>query len=219
MSDVAEKISVIQRFLNTLSWKKLIQLVLFFVIIGVAWGAFENRSAIYGALHSSRFAESPTHEYKLSKYSTNAIDSVVNKSELIVGLQITIVDFNKNTRLIVYSSIDDEALQKVYKAYIEKSVGEVPLFNADANNNIRMSQLINGEFVCNPFEETLAYKLVPDASKTVKSICANGIPPYYGKFTGIITIYLKRNPTETERDQLKVLSKELSVSIFERDFK
>jgi hypothetical protein len=119
---------------------------------------------------------------------------------------------------VVYSSVDDDNLRKAYKAYLDRTVGDIPLFNSDSGNNVRMSQLINGEFVCNPFRDTIAYKLAPEAEVSVNTVCANGIPPYYGKFTGIITLYLKRKPTKDEIDQLRNLSKATAKQIFERDF-
>lgn len=219
MSDMVDKISVVQKFLNILTWKKLVQLVAFILVIGIAWGTFENRKFFYSYLNNERWAQSPNANSKLSKESKEEIDNVVTKSDLIIGLQITIVDFNRNTRLIVHSSIDDENLKKIYNAYINNTIGaDIPLFNSDPANNVRMSQLINGEFICNPFKETIAYRLAPDAAESVNMVCANGIPPYYGKFTGIITLYLKKPPTKEESDQLRSLSKSLAKEIFERDF-
>ena len=80
-----------------------------------------------------------------------------------------------------------------------------------------MSKLINGEFICDPFKDTIAYRFAPSADSIVATVCANGIPPIYGKFTGILSVYLKRVPTQEEIDRIRTLSRDLSLEIFERD--
>jgi hypothetical protein len=103
-------------------------------------------------------------------------------------------------------------------------LGEIPLFNSDPINNVRMSKLINGEFICDPFKDTIAYKLAPATNKSVvtnivSTVCANGIPPTYGRFTGIVSVYLKTVPTQEENDRIRTLSRDLSLGIYERDLK
>jgi len=219
MSDVIEKLSIIQKFLKILTWTKLAQLAIFILLIGIAWGVFENRNIFYRIPSKSGFAAIPTSEIKLSKSTVELLETTLKKSDLIVGIQVTVVDFNHNSRLVIYSGIDDPDLIKVYKNYESSIVGEIPLFNSDPVNNVRMSQLINGEFICNPYSETIANKLAPEGGKFVKTVCANGIPPYYGKFAGIISIYLKKPPTAEEVDQIRFLAKDMSAKIFDKDIK
>lgn len=218
MSGVIENISVVQKFLNILTWKKILQLFVFFFLIGTVWISFENRMVIYDSLGFEKWAKNPNHNLKLSKISVSEIDAIVIKSELIIGVQIAVVDFNNNTRLVVYSTMDDENLKRSYDNFMDNSVGNIPLFNSDTTNNVRISQLINGEFICNNFKETIEYKISPSAESSVNTICSNGIPPYYGKFAGIITLYLKRAPTKEDVDQLRNLSKSTAKLVFERDF-
>jgi hypothetical protein len=211
-------ISLTKQILNLFSWKNLFQFTCFLIIIALAYGFYENRNQIYSrVLHSDSIPN--RLNVRLSAKSVNEVDDIVIKSNLIIASQITLVDFNKNTRIIIYSFSDNEILKKIINTFQENNFGVVPLFNSDSENNIRMSRLINGEFICTPYKDTIAYKLVPDASQAVEYVCANGIPPYYGKFTGIVSLYLKNKPTDAEVDQLRTLSRDLSISVFERDFR
>ena len=205
--------------MKTLSWSRVLQLLSVILILGSAVVAFDNRHLIYKATNQSRFAISPSPEFRLSKESAHSIDAVVIKSDIVIGIQITLVDFNKNTRVIVYSKIDDIQLENIYNVFSERAVGEIPLFNSDTGNNVRMSKLINGEFICDPFRNTIAYRLAPAADNIVHTVCANGIPPTYGRFTGIVSIYLKSAPTAEETDRIRTLSRDLSLEIYERDLK
>lgn len=219
MAGIVDKISTIKQFLNILTWKKILQVSVFLFIAGISWAIFENRRDIYAYLFDQHWASAPSKSIKISAESKSSIDYIVNKSNLIAGIQITLVNFDKNSRVVVYTYSDNENLKKLYVDFLERSIGDLPLFNEDSLNNMRISQLINGEFVCNPIEDTIIHKLVPDSSKSVTTVCAIGIPPIYGKFTGIFTIYLGRPPSKEEIDQLRLASRTLSKEIFERDFR
>jgi hypothetical protein len=157
--------------------------------------------------------------HHLSKHVTDQIDSAVGRSELIVGIQITFVDFQRNVRVVAYSNIDNPQLKELYNKFSINSISDVPLFNEDEKNNRRLVELINGEFVCYPFKDTLAGKLVPEAERHISVLCANGIPPRYSKFTGIVSIYLSREPTIEELDQVRTLSKMLGTEVYDHDLK
>ena len=82
-----------------------------------------------------------------------------------------------------------------------------------------MIDLINGEFVCSPFTDTIGSKIIPELAKHIHTVCANGIPPYYGKFLGIVSIYTKRAPLPEEQDQIRSIAKNLSSMIYDNNFK
>lgn len=214
-----EKISLYRKFLNILSWRKFFLLLAFTTLTGITIGLFENRNAMYEFISHSNFSRSPPHDYALSEGSIAEIEHMLRQADLIVGIQVSIIDFNKNTRKTIYVGIDDDNLKLIYQQYIQSSITDLPLFNSDVENNVRISRLINGEFVCVSFKDTSAYSVLPNVAPLVDTICSNAIPPYYGKFTGILSIYLKRQPTTLELDQLRTLSKSMSLSIFERDFR
>jgi hypothetical protein len=219
VDDITDKISIVQKFLNILSWKKIGQVTIFLFVVSVFWAAFENREPLYNLVSQSRIKTFAPSVHKLSKSTTDRIDKEVAGSEIVIGIQVTLVDFQRNTRIITYSSIDDSKLNDTYNTFANHAAVELPLFNNDVVNNRRLVDLVNGEFICNPYEETIAAKLVPESTKYVNTLCANGIPPFYGKFSGIVGIYLKREPNEVEKDQIRVLSKNLGLMIFYNDVK
>jgi len=216
--DFIEKLDAVRKFLGVISWKKIGQIATVLALVIATWVSYENREQIYRQIFQARLRVS-SYPVALSKKSMMEVDKVVKQADIIIGIQITSIDFEKNTRKVVYASTDSEELKNVYSKYENTTIPDIPLFNTDEANNKRMVELINGEFICNPFKETIAYKLAPDADKLISTVCANGIPPYYGRFSGIISIYLKRPPTADEANQLRILSRELAISIFERDIK
>lgn len=213
-----QNLDAIRKLLGVISWKKIGQISAVLALVVATWVSYENREHIYRQIFQARLRVS-SYPVALSKKSTEEIDKAVKQADLIVGIQITSVDFEKNTRKIVYASIDNDDLRTIYSRYENTTIPDIPLFNNDENNNRRMVELINGEFICNPYKDTIQYKLAPEADKVITTVCANGIPPYYGRFSGIISIYLKRPPTPEETSQLRIMAREVATSIFERDIK
>jgi len=218
MGGVMEKLASIQKFLDILTWTKLAQLVVFLVIVALAWATYESRESIYNYVTRSKIS-SVSHPVKLSKSSSEEVVRTVSKSQLIVGVQIFVVDFQRNAREVIFTTTDVPELKLMYENFEKSNIFEFPLFNADIANNKRLVNLINGEFACYPFKETIGYKILPDASKHIEYVCAVGIPPFYGKFSGIVSIYLNRQPTAEEIDQIRNLSKNISSLIYEKDFR
>jgi hypothetical protein len=153
----------------------------------------------------------------ISEELKGEISEVVNRKEDILGVQISSVHFQKNTRVETYTSISDKTLQAIYDKFISDRIADVPLFTAKKADNARLLRLMNGEFLCVPFSDSTAYKYAPAAGLIVKSICAIGIPPNnYDNFSGILTIYLsKEQLTPEEMNAFFLYSRELSVKIFD----
>jgi len=210
----------VKKFLDVLSWKKIAQLSVFIFIIVFGWLTFEMRESIYTYITTeSLFKAHKTNILSvLSKKTTNEIDSTVNQSSLIVGISVINVDFQRNLKTIVYVSIDDKHFKEEYSSAYG-SLATLPLFDTDVLNNKRLIGVINGEFVCHDYTDTIQAQTAPSTKKYVSSVCVSGIPPYYGVFNGIINIYLNKQPTPEEIDQIRAISRNISVLVYESDVK
>jgi hypothetical protein len=218
MSDFEDKLKQTQSFLSSLSLKKIALLTTFLFVVGFAYASYDNRDSVYNFFGQLRSYKSPVVR-KLSKTTTDQIDAVVSQSELIVGIQITLVDFQRNTRIITYSRIDDPGLNDSYSKFLVHAPMELPLFNDDLINNRRLVELVNGEFICNPYKETIAAALAPESTNYVQTLCANSIPPFYGRFSGIIGVYLKKEPTNLEKDEIRNIAKTLGTVVYQNDLR
>lgn len=217
MAGVLDKLPIIQRFLDSLTWKNLAQLSVFLFVVFFAYAVYENRQSIYNFVNQEKL-EKTTTIVRLSPTSEKEIRTVVDKSEIIIAMQVTVVDFQRNSRTPIFTYSDNLELLSLYARYVDTNIDpSIPLFNNDQVNNKRTVDLINGEFVCSSYEETIGSKYLSDAGKFIISTCATGIPPFYGRFTGIITIYLNKVPTSEEHDQIRALSKKFSATIYDRD--
>jgi hypothetical protein len=145
-----------------------------------------------------------------------AIDTAVARDPIIVGVQIIRVDLKKNVRYILYSSLKDPAVKKLYLGFIADNITvEVPIFTKNAVQDAIMLSIINHEFVCYPFTDTISYELVPALAPYIKTVCSTTIPVQYGNFEGFVAVFLSRVPTETEKDLIRIESKVISGLAYE----
>lgn len=216
-----DSLEKIQLLINSLTWKKIAMFSVLMTVIGFSVAVFENRNAVYNFASPLWVkADIPLHNKRLSAGTISQIDAIVRKSDLIVGIQVVLVDFQRNTRTVVYTSIDDLGLKNIYMNFEKaRTPVEIPLFTADIINNKRMVDLVNGEFICNDYKETIAAMIVPESIKYISTVCAGPVPPYYGRFSGILSVYLNREPTKIEIDQVRNISTSLGLVVFNNDIK
>jgi hypothetical protein len=148
--------------------------------------------------------------YKLVSYDTTFTTlspAAIIKIDLFLHSQPT---------YIVYSHLESNELQKLYMNYIGSRVSQIsPIFtNSNEANNARMIKIINHEFVCSPFVDSMLYKNLPQSGNFVKTICAVSIPPSYGNFVGSVHLFLNKEPNDMEISIIKMHLKEISSEIF-----
>lgn len=219
MTNLVDKIGDAHKLLSALTWKKLVQLLAFIFIMGLAWATYENRETIYGYVTQKRIDPAASLTRELSKSTKVQINSITEKSDLIVRVTVVVADFQRNQRIEVYSyvSSNQPGLKRMYEIFLANSIGNPPLFSDNVEDNKKLVALINGEFVCSPYDTSFNQRLAPETAAYIKYSCSNGIPASYGRFTGIITLYLNRAPRPDESEQLRIVAKNLSTLIFDTD--
>jgi hypothetical protein len=192
---------------SKISWAKSIvfSLLLLFLIIGYVYIHF-------------RFISDSSFGLKkiVPSQIQETIDSVVERTPVIVGVQVVKVDLQKNVRYILYTSIKDPAVKKVYSNFILDNITvEVPVFTKNKVQNERMLAVINHEYICYPFVDTVSYELAPAMAKYITTVCSTTIPVESGKFSGFIAVFLSREPTDTEKDLIRIESILMSQRAYE----
>lgn len=210
-----EYITIAKQILNFLSWKRIfyLGLIVLTAIILVISGILTLPNG------SKKFVEDTAPTLKISASIKKEIDDAVTKSDNILAIQIVTISFQTNIRTETYLSTDSPAIKAIYNEFINNRVIKTPLFDSDKINNLRIIRLINGEFVCVPYREATAYKYAPKGENYISSVCAIAIPPSYGEFSGILTIYLKSVPDKNFTEQLFIVARDISFRIYDENKK
>ena len=152
----------------------------------------------------------------LTTHTIQQIDSIGDSSSNIMAIQIVRVDLPKNTRSLRYIYIKDSTLKKLYNAWLDARLSpDYAVFSSDTDDNNRLVKLMNHEIVCTPYAETMTYRVSPETGRFVSTICAIGIPPSYGKFSGIVGILLRNPPAENEISVLSTYLRQISMEAYE----
>ncbi len=191
----------------SLHWPKLTALSCFvvFLIFGIGFLTYT----------SNRHISTESSKKQISTRIMGKIDTMVQGNPNIVAIQIASVNLPSNTRYNIYSVIRDSNLNHLYSVLTNSRVMDAtPIFTEDDANNTRMTKVVNHEFICTPFKETVNYRSMPLAAEYVATVCDVSIPPSYGHFSGVIEIFLKVPPTELEKDVIRTTGRDLSANIF-----
>lgn len=209
----------ITSLLKILTWQKIVQATILVVILGISYGFWENRVTIYNSLRvGARVEVEQPIVIVLSESTTRVLDESLQKTKgMISGIQVINVDFKKNTRSTAFFISSDPILRKELEDFMARKVTDTALFNSSEVNNQKIINLINGEFICNEFKDTVAGKIIPRAQDTISVVCSISIPPYYGRFSGYLNLYLSKKPSPEEISIIRQIARDLSLRIYETD--
>jgi hypothetical protein len=209
----------IQDFVKSLSWQKIIQIFILLSLMASAVIFWENRVTIYNSIKVGSRVETDNPLMIMLSDSTRAyVESTVGKSkDLIAGFQVISVNFKKNSRVQTYFYGNDPILKKDVDVYVEHKIADNTMFTDSEINNQRLVNLINGDFVCYDFKDTPGVKFYLNSVKVVTTVCSISIPPYYGRFSGYLNMYLLRKPNADDLTLIKQLERDISLKIYETD--
>ena len=201
------------------SWSRIGILVALLVVAGLTTMFIETRPRIEAGLNmmlgpAIRRTEIP---HPISETTKTNIRSVVDRSKSIVAAQLVNLDFVKNEKHPVFFYADISVLETDMNSYLSTALSYSPIFiNGDEENNSRLIQIINGDFVC-VVSPLRVVKLVPIVAKTTKALCSISVPPYYGSIVGYANLWLDHFPDVSEYPDLRAIARTMSVDVYERD--
>lgn len=164
-----------------------------------------------------RYYKETTFRYArpLSEDITSIINNSIGQEPIVNGIQVVKVDLNNNVRYVVHSYFKNSELSKIYDKFAKSRItAEIPVFSKDDVENARLIRMMNHKVDCVPFNQTLSYKLSPEAAKFVKAVCTISIPPAFNEFKGIIALSLDKLPDEKEKEHIDTLLTDLSNTVY-----
>ena len=187
----------------------------------VGYTAYENRVALTDRFLNSANTDVPGTEtvaaWKISPTSAAKLKQLVDSNDIIAATIIVNADIRSNRRLPIHWYSAQPTIQKTLDSLFTGRYGGIPLFTSDEKNNENIVSVINGEFACSTFLESGNTAVFPGMASQFPFICRTSLPPYYGQFSGYITITLSRVPSSSELDKIKADTLNISTEIFFRD--
>ena len=210
--------SLAAKVLDVISLKKVAVWSFAAIVVLVGYTVFQNRTRIYSAITSAPVVETPTTliPFAVSVTSQDRIKQLIDTDNLISSIIVLNADLRNNRRIPIYWYADDPFIQRELDSQFVGSRFGIPLFTAEEKNNANMVGVINGEFACGLYADGNS-GLYPEMGTRMPSVCRASLPPYYGQFSGFLTISLNRTPTADEVIALKSTLLALATEIYFRD--
>jgi len=176
---------------------------------------YENRTAVFDKVVTYARGQTEQANWTLTDQTKTQMVGMVKGSQWMNMVLVTEIDLQQNRRIPKYWHLDSQYEQLVNNK--ASMLFPQPVFDMDAKNTQQMIGVLNNEFVCTRIEDTVFYRLFPELQKEMPMVCRLSIPPFYGRFVGILTVGLRKVPTKEELERLRIELARFSVEIYLRD--
>ena len=200
----------IKRFLQWVTFRRVILLFLAALVWIFSYTLFENRSEFIKFSESSIPLISKHEPLKISSQTERLINKIVEENSDISFILVVDADMYRNTRMVVdWASFDPVVFVEI-ESFLNKNGFKAPLLGQNNIDNAAIIRAINGEFNCGESTDSL---IVSNISKYIKQVCRASIPPYYGNFTGYVAIGINKKLTPERTANVRRIAVELSSAI------
>lgn len=228
MGNFTNGLKILLQFLSKLTWGKAGQSLLVSLVIIFSWFILEFGDEMAAAIKyylnkdEIKFEEKITTTVPLlnilSKKTIEELNLMIGSSDLISGVEISVFDFQSNTSFIVYLNSKDKDLNSQFLKYQLQGTQQ-PFFTENITQNQRYVDIMNGDFACISYKDSILGSEMPSTIKNVNMLCGVGIPPVYGKFIGVANVFLRRAPVDGELDQIRIIVKNISAMIYNKELR
>ena len=205
----------VEDFTDKLTLRRVFMLLLTGLLISVTALLFENREQLFQGVVARALNSSAISSWDPTEETQQQLKNLVRNSAVIKFSMITEVDLEKNRRTPKFWYLDDPT-EDFVRAKANTMLPQA-VFDYDPKNTQQMVAIINNEFICSKYSDTVYQRFFPDLGKRMPIVCRLAIPPFYGRFVGILTIGLRHQPTQEELDSVRLEAARLSVEIYLRD--
>lgn len=217
------------KILRALTFWRVCQVILLAIVFTGLYTAWDQRGPLMEVIRAVSVGHPSKNVIIANEGTIKAVKTLVDRSPLISGLQLINTDFRANTRTTAYFYSDRRDLQNYVDTAILNRVSPTPLFMTAPvggtpeqmawalMSNSRVIDIINAEFVCYETSTTLFARTEPAIAILAPVLCSISIPPYAGKFTGYMNLFLTRQPSLDEKAMLRDAARALASDIFDRE--
>lgn len=210
--------SLAAKVLRVISLKNVMLWTVTALLAVTAYTVYEQRAVITNYILNGPETSLPqASSFVVSDTSRNRIKMLTDDNELAIAVVVLNTDIRNNRRIPIYWYSDDAQVAKSLDSLFGGRYGGIPLFTSDEKNNENIVSVINGEFQCASFEDGGNGALFPGLASRFPFVCRTSLPPYYGQFSGYVTVALNRTPTQPELDAVKAETLNISTEIYFRD--
>lgn len=211
-------LSVLDKFIPWATPKKLFMLLLACVLTVTLFTIYQKRNDIVSLLTSSSSTRNNIAVPELHLALTNDIKSqiknLVDRNPNIAYVGVVSANIRINQRELAYFYSDDPIITDQMTAGSWHMGSTQSIFTSSEINNEQMVAVINGEFGCFKYEDTINFIAASGLVTRLPYVCRVSLPPYYGEFAGYLAIGLREKPDENRQNDTRVEAVRLATEIY-----
>ncbi len=214
--------SLLSKLVTAITFKKVLIWTMAGIIGVIGYTAYERRSDLFKVAKIGSGSPTPGNPvgavFTVGDTTKKNISSFVKDEKGVVGFTVVSVDIRLNLRNQLYFFADPTVPNPPTLAPLA-AIARLPLFTKNDDNNRQMIKLINGEFTCAPYNSgtSLVAAVNSNVNRDVVTICRASLPPYYGHFSGFVSVLLNTDPDVEEQVRLKQAIESMATEIYFRD--
>jgi len=216
--DLKKALPLLDKFFAWATPKRVLMLAFAAMACIISLTFFEHRSSVIEIFKAKDLAP-PELSVVLADDTRKKIEELVNRSPDVNTVMIVAANIRVNQREMVYYFSDDPVVDFTIKAYANSHGSAQTIFSHDEKNNAQMVSVINGEFGCYKYEDTSNNVMAPKLAQRTPTICRISLPPYYGEFSGYVSIGLTHVPDEALQNEIRIAATRLATEIYFKSIK
>jgi hypothetical protein len=147
------------------------------------------------------------------------IEAFVKREQLVKFVTISGSNIRINQREILYAFSNDPYINTLFELAEADQGTTFTLFGTNEAENSQIVSMINGEFRCDEFKSTSFSTRMPELERFTQTICRISLPPYYGEFSGYITIGVSAGATPALIERIRLEGSRISTELYFKNFR
>lgn len=207
----------ITKIVRTISLSKVAMWSIAAILGIIFYTVYENRTILLALVSDPVQTNQVGLSYEVGTETQRIIKERVSSDARIAGVEVFSTDLRLNEARSLYFYGPHSALNAVDETARQSGNARLPIFTGSEESNVEMIKMINGQFSCVKYANSIQGRLYPETKKGIDTICRASVPSYYGYFSGYISVMLTTDPGSEYKSQLKLMIEKLSTDVYFRD--
>lgn len=213
--DGEKVLSFIEEMIDVLNLKRVLLMAVLILASLALFSIWENRDSIFTLAIQPRSTVAATHNWVLSEGSKKQLQDLAAGTH-IGGVLISDVDLKRNRRTVRWAWWKDTTFKLPGDAQQAMALPQA-VFDYDARNTEQMVSILSNEFRCDPYRQTIYFRIAPELVDMFPMICRIAVPPFTSSFVGFLSVGVTTIPSVSEQQTIKLEMSRIAIDIYNND--
>lgn len=209
-----DNVPKILRLMDTFTFWKIFICVIGCIMGLLMVGFWENRELIITQILTTT-KRPPVWE--VSDITKKVIQEEVDRNTNVVWIIVTEMDLGSNLRNFKYWYNENQDVMNSQLLNLQQHGRGRQIFDFDSSHTAQMVGLLQNEFICGRANSMESDGLATNIAGQSEYVCKIAIPPFYGRFVGVLTVGVKGPLTDEVKFNVKSIAANIATTIYWRD--